>query len=106
MRTKFLRMLPYCVIFALIFYLLPLIIRDTGSAMFVMLMLMPLLAFLTSAVYGLLCGFQPLLSLLCAILFLPTVWIHYNSSALVYTLIYGVVSLLGIGLGTLFHRKK
>ena len=106
MKTKFLRLLPYFGVFILIFYLLPLIIRDTGSAMFVMLILMPLLVFLTSAVCGLFSGFQPLLPLLCAIVFLPSVWIHYNESALIYTLIYAILSLLGVGLGTLFHRKK
>ncbi|MFV0497539.1 MAG: hypothetical protein ACK5L0_05135 [Candidatus Fimivivens sp.] len=40
--NKFLKMLPYILVNFAAFYLLPMIIQDTGSAMFVMLFGIPL----------------------------------------------------------------
>ena len=44
MRSKLLPLLPYVLALCVDFYLLPLLMRDTGAAMFLMLCVMPLAA--------------------------------------------------------------
>ncbi len=96
----------YIISLIIIFYALPLLIRDTGSGMLVMLLGIPLLTLICSAVYGIKQGFQPLLSLITAIVFAPSVFIFYNASAWIYIVIYAVISLVGNGIGRLFFKKK
>ena len=88
---------------AVAFYLLPLLIRDTGSGMFVLLLLIPVLCVGGGFVCGFLSGFQWVYPLLTAVLFLPAVLLYFNDSALVYAAVYGVIALVGDGLGGLLH---
>ena len=106
MNTKLMSLLPCFAVFGLEFYLLPLLMRDTGGAMLLMLLVMPLTAFLTAAVYGVFRGFSLLLPLGAGVLFLPSVFLVYNASAWVYGIVYAVVVLAGNGLGRAFYRKR
>lgn len=106
MREKLVPLAPYLLALGVNFYLLPLLVRDTGAAMVLMLCVMPLAAFLTGTACGLRRGFRPLLALAAAVLFLPTVWIHYNTSAWIYTVFYAAAVLAGNGVGRLFFRKR
>ena len=81
------------------YYLLPLLMIDTGSGMFILLLVMPALTLGLSYVYGRNFGFNLVYSVLVAILFLPTIWIHYNGSAMIYLFINGILALLGQALG-------
>ena len=56
------------------FYLLPVLIRDTGSGILILLLLMPALTLVLSYGYGRNFGFNLVYSVLVAILFLPTIW--------------------------------
>ncbi len=38
--------------------------------------------------------------ILTAVLFIPTIFIHYNNSALIYIAVYFIISSLGVGIGT------
>ncbi len=105
MKKRFLSLLPYLAVLAAVFYLLPLLMQDTGSAMFLMLCVMPLAAFLTGAVHGLRRGFS-LLPLAALLLFLPTIFLFYNSSAWVYAPAYALIVLAGNGAGKLFRGKR
>lgn len=94
---------------ALAFYLLPLLIRDTGSGMVVLLLVVPALCLGGGLVCGLLSGFQWVYPLLTAALFLPTVLIYFNDTALIYAAVYGGIALLGDGIGGLlchFFQKR
>ena len=106
MKNKLLTLLPHLAALAADFYLLPLLARDTGSAMLLMLIVMPLAAFLTGVAYGVRNGFCVLLPIAAAVLFIPTIWIHYNASAWVYAPAYGVIVLVGNGLGRAFYRRR
>ncbi len=106
MKKRFLPLLPYLAVLTAVFYLLPLLMRDTGSAMFLMLCVMPLAAFFTGAVHGLRRGFSLLLPLAALLLFLPTIFLFYNSSAWVYAPAYALIVLAGNGAGKLFHGKR
>ena len=86
------------------FYLLPLLIVDTGSGMVVLLLLVPGFCLCGGLVCGLLAGFQWLFPLLTALLFAPTIWIYYNESALPYLIPYTLLAALGLLAGGLVRR--
>lgn len=106
MKKKWITLLPYLAALAVNFYLLPFLMRNTGLAMLMMLAVMPLAAFLTGAVYGILNGFSILLPAAALVLFLPTLFIHYNASAWVYAVFYMAIVLAGTGVGRAFYRKR
>ncbi len=106
MKRKCVGLLPYIAVLAVDFYLLPFLMKDTGTAMLLLLVVMPLAAFVTAVVYGLRNGVSLLLPLAAVVLFIPTIFIHYNSSAWVYAVVYMAVVLAGTGLGRAFYGKR
>lgn len=106
MREKLTAMIPYAAVLAADFDLLPFLARDTGSAMLLMLCVMPLAAFVTALAYGMRRGFSLLLPAAAFLLFLPAVFIHYNASAWVYAVAYAVVVLAGNGVGRIFCGRR
>ena len=105
MKKKLTALIPCLAVLAADFYLLPLLMRDTGSAMLLMLCVMPLAAFIAALVCGLRVGFSPLLPAAALVLFLPTLPLYYNYTAWVYAPAYAVIVLLGIALGRAFCGK-
>ena len=77
------------------FYIIPRFIKDTGSAVIVMLMIIPLICLITSVFYGIRNGFDFWYILIAAIMFTPSIFMFYNSSAWVYVVGYAVIVLLG-----------
>lgn len=96
---KIIKMSPYLIINFFVFYLSPLLIRDTGGGMFVLLMEIPVLCFIISLVYGIKNRFDFWYPLLTSLLFLPTIFIFYNDSALIYVVWYGMDAVIGSLLG-------
>ena len=86
------------------FYLLPLLIQDTGSGIVILLLVIPVLCMAGGFSCGVFSGFQWAYPLLTAALFLPTVLLYFNDTALIYVVIYGGIALLGDGLGGLLHH--
>ncbi len=105
MKRKILAHLPYLAVLALGFYLLPLLIRDTGSGMLVLLGVMPLAVLSAAFVFGLRNGFSVWLADGALILFVPTIFIHYNESAWIYALLYPGITLAGCGIGAFIKKK-
>ncbi|WP_343210498.1 hypothetical protein [Anaerolentibacter hominis] len=99
-------MIGYLAVQAGVFYLVPLLIRDTGSAVFFMLLVLPLITFMTAYFYGMKAGFRWYYGLIAAVMFIPAIPIHFNSSAWVYILGYGVLAFAGNGLGGWFHSRR
>lgn len=99
------KQLIYFLVILLNYYVLPLFILDTGSGMFFLLFLMPLICLAASVVYGVKNGFTLWIPLAAAVLFVPSIFLFYNISAWVYSAGYGVLALLGNGIGSLFHKK-
>ena len=106
MKKRFLPLLPYLAVLTAVFYLLPLLMRDTGSAMLLMLCVMPLAAFIAALVCGLRVGFSPLLPAAALVLFVPAVPLYYNASAWSYAVVYAAIVLAGNLTGRLFHGKR
>ena len=92
----------YLLIIALTFYGLPLIDRESG--MLILLILFPLVCFLVALVYGVKQSFSLVYSILVMVLFIPTIFIFYNETANFYIGVYGVISIVGNLLGS-FIRK-
>lgn len=105
MNGKF-KMQPYLIVQAAAFYLLPLTIKDTGMAMVVMLAGLPAVCFAVSFILGMKHTLQWRYPFMVAFLFLPTLFIFYNSTAWVYAPGYGMIALAGSWLGGLFHRSN
>lgn len=89
-----------------VFYVLPLLIQDTGSAMFILLIVIPVVCFILSLIYGIVKSFDFIYTLMVMLIFASTLFIFYNESAAIYILIYGIISLIGSFIGGLFSKKK
>lgn len=105
MKKKILALIPYVATLIIIFYLLPLVVKNTGFAMLMMLIIMPLSTFACTVIYGVRQGFDFILPILAIVLFAPTIFIFYNSSAWIYIVIYAVIAFIGNGIGRIFYKK-
>ena len=106
MKKKLAVLIPYAIVLAINFYLLPLLVKNTGIAMLMMLCIIPLITFVCSIVYGVRQGFDLLLPITAVLLFAPTIFIFYNESAWVYVIIYGGIALVGNAIGRIFYKKR
>lgn len=102
---KLKQMLPYLLIMIGIFYISPMLIIDTGSGMFILLVLVPLACLLTSLAYGFKNSFTLTFPILVMLIFIPSIFIFYNDSAIVYVFAYGAISLVGSFLGASLSGK-
>ncbi len=92
---KFKKNLIFYILLIIDFYVIPWFIKDTGSAMIVMLGIIPMVCFVTSMMYGIRNGFDFWYVFIVAILFAPSIFIFYNSSAWIYVVVYAGIALLG-----------
>ncbi len=100
------QMLPYLLITAAAFYLLPLLGNDTGSFMFILLIATPLISFIAALLYGVRRGFDVTYWIIVAVLFVPTIFIYYNSTAWIYIVVYAVIALVGSAIGGLVNGYR
>lgn len=94
--------IPYLLFMILAFYGFPLIDRESG--MLILLILFPLVCLVSAIVYGIKYSFSLMYSILVMALFIPTIYIYYNETASFYIVVYGVISLVGNLIGS-FIRK-
>ena len=80
-------------------------VKNTGFAMLMMLIIMPLSTFACTVIYGVRQGFDFILPILAIVLLAPTIFIFYNSSAWIYIVIYAVIAFIGNGMGRIFYKK-
>ena len=103
---KIREMSVYLIVITLAFYVLPVLINDTGTGIFFLLILTPIICFITSIIYGIRHSFNLIFLLLIMALFIPTIFIFYNESAAVYVLIYGIIAAIGNLLGSLIKKMS
>ena len=103
---KIREMSVYLIVIILAFYVLPVFINDTGTGIFFLLILTPIICFVTSIIYGIRHSFNLIFLLIIMILFIPTIFIFYNESAAVYVLIYGIIATIGNLLGSLIKKMS
>ena len=97
-------MLPYLIVCVIAFYVLPLLGKDTGSFMLILLAAIPLICVIVSLIYGMKHGFNLIFPAIIGALFIPTIFIYYNSTAWVYIIGYAGISLVGDLVGHLVKR--
>ncbi|MDP2814936.1 MAG: hypothetical protein Q8N92_10870 [Erysipelotrichaceae bacterium] len=98
------KMIPYLIAIATSFYLLPLLGSSTGDFMMIMLIVMPLTCLAISFIYGFKNGWSLLFPVVVGILFIPAIFIHFNSTAWVYIVGYAVISFAGVYFGKTFKK--
>ena len=103
---KIREMSVYLIVIILAFYVLPVFINDTGTGIFFLLILTPIICFVTSIIYGIRHSFNLIFLLIIMALFIPTIFIFYNESAAVYVLIYGIIATIGNLLGSLIKKMS
>lgn len=94
------KLLPYLMVNVICFYLLTLLMKDMGSAMFILLFVIPVITFVNAIICGKKNSFDILYPLLVMVIFLPYVLIYMNESATIYIFIYGAISLMGLIVGS------
>ena len=92
---KFKKNIIFYILLIINFYVIPCFIKDTGSAMLVMLIILPFICLVTSIFYGIKNGFDLWYVLILAIIFIPSIFIFYNSSAWVYVILYSIIAIIG-----------
>ena len=95
----------YYLIIFIAFYLVPILIKDTGSGMTILLIVIPLITLINSLIYGLRNIFDFIYPLVVAIMFIPTLFIYYNASAWIYIISYSLIALIGELLGKTLQKK-
>lgn len=99
-------MIPFTLLITIDFYLLPMFIKETGSAMFILLVCIPMLCFIISIAYGLYQGFHWHYTVIVILLFIPTIFLFYNSSASFYAVVYGMIAIAGDFIGAMIHKHR
>lgn len=94
------KLLPYLMVNIICFYLLTLLMKDTGSAMFILLFVIPVITFVNAIICGSKTSFDLLYPILVMVIFAPSIFIFYNESANIYIFIYGAISLMGLFVGS------
>lgn len=86
------------------FYIFPLFAGPTDAMGMVLLIL--LATFFISVFLGIISKkkIKYLYPLIIAILFIPSIFIYYNDSALIYSMWYFVISTIGLLFGLLLHK--
>lgn len=92
----------YYLVLALCFYISPFFMKDTGTAMLLLLSVIPIICFVLSVLNGMNFGFNLSYLLGVPVIFIPSIYIFYNSSAWIYVAIYFVIALIGNWIGCIF----
>ena len=94
------KLFPYLMVNVICFYLLTLLMKDTGSGMFILLFVIPVITFVNAIMCGRKNSFDFLYPLLVMAIFVLYVLIYMNESATIYIFIYGAISLMGLFVGS------
>jgi hypothetical protein len=98
--------IPYGLFLLINYYALPLLIQDTGTAMLLLVAIIPISIGVCSIIYGAKHGFHFLYIGIATLLFVPSIFIFYNSSAWAYVFFYGAIVLAGNGIGCIFTKRR
>ena len=101
---KYIKELVILVIQLFMFYIFPLFAGPTDAMGMVFLII--LVTFLLSVIMGAVSSerVKYLYPIVIAIIFIPSVYIHYNDSALIHSVWYLVVSTIGLVIGMIIRK--
>ena len=104
MRNFIKKYYVYILVMVAFYVVTPLLSKDTGSAMFTLLCLIPFIVLILSLIYAKMNGFKWYLSVIIGLLWFPVIWVYLNESAAIYAVLYGAVSFAGQGIGFLINK--
>ena len=90
----------------ILFYTLPPVANSTGAFMIILIIILPATCLITGLIQGALCGFNWHYPIIVSIVFVPAVFIYFNSSASIYIFVYGATALIGVILGSFLKKSK
>lgn len=101
---KYLKEIIILIIQMLVFYLYPLFMFEDNPMGFILSII--IITFILSVVFGFISNnkIKYIYPIIISILFIPSVFIYYNSSALVHCLWYFIISYIGIIKGSFLKR--
>lgn len=94
-----------CILVLLAYAILPQLQLDTGYYILLLLGIFPGICFTLALFSGMKMGFEWLFPILCGLLFIPFIYLYYNSSALIYCVLYFIAALVGEVLGGMLKGK-
>ena len=93
------------IVIAMMYYFIPLyLVKDTGSGIFLLLMVIPIIVFLISLVFAIKNGFRWYFSIVLGLLWIPNLFL-LNDSATIYILMYSGISFIGQFVGIVLKNK-
>lgn len=105
-QEKIKRVWPYALACIAVFYLLPIWAKDTGTFMVLLLALTPFICFSASLLWGMKAGRDWYFPIFVGVMYIPAIFIFYNSSAWIYSIVFGLCSLAGILMGNYIMKKS
>ena len=94
------------IMIAMMYYSIPLyLVKDTGSGIFLLLIVIPTIVFLISLIFATKNRFRWYFSVIVGLLWFPNVFI-LNDSASSYIMIYGAISFIGQLIGNLLRKYR
>ncbi len=88
------------------FYISPLFAGPTDTMGMVVLIILSV--FILSIILGIISNnkIKYLYPVIISVLFIPSIFLYYNESALIYVLWYLIISFIGLGIGLLIYQLK
>lgn len=101
---KYSKEIVICLLQIFVFYLLPKLMGNIGALGMVLLLL--IITFWLSILIGWISSnkIKYFFPLVVAVLFIPTIFIYYNESALIHSIWYLVDAAIGIVIGTIINK--
>ena len=91
-------LLKYAIALIVVYYLLPFIFKGSIASI---LLINPITVLVCSILYSKNNGFNLFIVFIAALPFLPSIFIFYNESAWIYTVLYAIISLVGSLIGSI-----
>ncbi|WP_456317662.1 hypothetical protein [Solobacterium moorei] len=97
------------IVLLVIWYIVfPFMLVDTGSAIYLLLLINPILSIVSGLIYGKLQGFDWLILWFVAFLFIPVIYFRMDGQwdCMIYPGIYSILMSLGMVVGKMFQKKQ
>lgn len=107
MKAKALKYVYYFLFCAICYFtILPVSFNIEGAQFMALLIILPLVILVGSSFWGALYKFNIVPPIIAGALFIPTVFIFMNSSAMVYAAAYAVIALAGVAIGHICYSLQ
>ena len=101
------KLIPYSIILVVVFFLIPIVTKmDPRIELMITLLIVlnPIACLGTGAIFGIKHGFKPYFLMLVILLCLPSMYVFYGATALIYVALYLIFSATGLGIGCAIRK--